>query len=382
MTIKMLKNISVVLIFFAFALFTTCASLKIRKSSLELVHDNKVIAQSFCKTENELAVITNDGIMTLWDITNREKIRQIDTGIKDSVKSMIYTALDGIIVHYSNDTLVVYDPMGIRNPTRINPIRNISRETFGERRRESIVKMAYSPDNRCIVIVLLDYTYSEDKKPSGLSNNKTQYTKTVKENHSWTLRAIAMSPNTFDFSVNLHSAGLYITYKGTEEAISKAEREEMNRVERATSLAISPGGLIACGFSDGNIRIYDGKNKRRSRGWKLDNFVGALSFSPNDRYLLTGSSDRFIRIWDKEVNWTSIGQIKGMSCNLLIYSPDGDSFIAGDSTTYMIYNARNGKLLQKIDEGRLIDSVLYKENKKITAIGIRGKSVFLWDLTI
>jgi len=97
--------------------------------------------------------------------------------------------------------------------------------------------------------------------------------------------------------------------------------------KRATSLAVSSGGLIVCGFPDGKVIIYDGSNRRKLTELELGDSVGAISFSPTNWSLLTGSGDRKITFWNKE-NWARITQLHAIASTSLHYSPNGNSFIA------------------------------------------------------
>ena len=61
--------------------------------------------------------------------------------------------------------------------------------------------------------------------------------------------------------------------------------------------------------------------------------VESLSYSPNLARIVTGSSDKMIRIWDAEscamVGEPLMGHAGGV--NLVAHSPDGRRFISGSS---------------------------------------------------
>jgi len=73
----------------------------------------------------------------------------------------------------------------------------------------------------------------------------------------------------------------------------------------ASSLAQSASGMVACGGTDGNIRLWS--LVRCGAGWAPDAngnlrghtaSISALAFDPDGRLLYSGSWDKWIRVWD------------------------------------------------------------------------------------
>src|SRR5207253_2235489 len=66
------------------------------------------------------------------------------------------------------------------------------------------------------------------------------------------------------------------------------------------SVAFSPDGrFIASGSSDNTIRIWDlTSSKSIATLQGHTNFVRSVAFSPDGRFIASGSSDKTIRIWD------------------------------------------------------------------------------------
>jgi WD40 repeat protein len=70
------------------------------------------------------------------------------------------------------------------------------------------------------------------------------------------------------------------------------------------------------------------------------NSVNTISFSPDGKYLASGSSDKTVKIWDMELK-TEIITLKNhlLKVNSVAFSPDGDYFIsASDDRSIKLWN--------------------------------------------
>ena len=71
------------------------------------------------------------------------------------------------------------------------------------------------------------------------------------------------------------------------------------RVPRYMTAGFSPDGRwLATGSTDGSARIWDAGNLRLVRELKHTSAVSAVAFSPDNQNLLTGSADKIAALWD------------------------------------------------------------------------------------
>ena len=76
-----------------------------------------------------------------------------------------------------------------------------------------------------------------------------------------------------------------------------------------------------------------------------NNGVKCISYSPNGCYIITGSSDHTIRLWDAETGAAVGTPLEGHTdrVNSVAYSPDGRHIISGSSdNTIRIWDASTG----------------------------------------
>ena len=111
---------------------------------------------------------------------------------------------------------------------------------------------------------------------------------------------------------------------------------QLGHFDLIDSIAFSPDGkYIASGSSDGTVKLWDGESGR-----DIYNFYGhnesvySVAFSPDGKQLVSGSEDETVKLWDaatgkeiKTISWFS-GTVKSV-----VFSPDGkyiaSSFASG-----------------------------------------------------
>jgi WD40 repeat protein len=89
--------------------------------------------------------------------------------------------------------------------------------------------------------------------------------------------------------------------------------------------------------------------------------VRSVAYSPDGRHIISGSSDKSIRIWDAETGAVVNNPIKGHTDEVwsVAYSPDGRRIISGsDDRTIRIWDAETGAAVGKPLEGHTASSSL------------------------
>ena len=119
-------------------------------------------------------------------------------------------------------------------------------------------------------------------------------------------------------------------------------------------------------------------------GWIGHNSsVLCISYSPNGRQVISGSSDRTIRIWDTETGSVIGEPLQGHTASVwsVAYSPDGRHIISGSfDKTIRIWDAETGAAVGNPLEGHTdtVWSVAYSPDGRHIISGSEDKTIRIW----
>ncbi|KAG8794181.1 hypothetical protein FRC12_000280 [Ceratobasidium sp. 428] len=153
------------------------------------------------------------------------------------------------------------------------------------------------------------------------------------------------------------------------------------------SVCYSPdGAYIVSGSEDKTVRIWDARTGK-SVGQPLTghiNLVNSVVYSPDGAYILSGSGDNTIRVWDAHTG-KPVGQpLTGHTTwvESVAYSPGGKFVASGASDkTIRIWDARTGEPIGQPLTGHTNDvlSVAYSPDGAYIASGSMDKTIRIWD---
>ncbi|KAG8707345.1 hypothetical protein FRC08_000568 [Ceratobasidium sp. 394] len=161
----------------------------------------------------------------------------------------------------------------------------------------------------------------------------------------------------------------------------------VNTGQAILTLAYSPDGeYILSGSVDNTIRIWDARTGQ-SVGQPLQghtDYVNTVAYSPDGAYILSGSDDNTIRIWDAHTG-QSIGQpLRGHTSGVrsVAYSPDGAYILSGSyDSTVLIWDARTGRSVGQPLQGHTsaVRSVAYSPDGAYILSGSDDNTIRIWD---
>ncbi|REJ44776.1 MAG: protein kinase [Microcystis flos-aquae TF09] len=151
------------------------------------------------------------------------------------------------------------------------------------------------------------------------------------------------------------------------------------------SVIYSPDGrYLASGSQDKTIKIWEvatGKELRTLTGHS--DRVRSVVYSPDGRYLASGSWDKTIKVWDV-VTGTELRTLAGYSGWVwsVAYSPDGRYLASGsDDDTLTIWEVATGKQLRTLTGHSLfVMSVVYSPDGRYLASGNGDKTIKIWEV--
>jgi WD40 repeat protein len=115
-------------------------------------------------------------------------------------------------------------------------------------------------------------------------------------------------------------------------------------------------GHIAVGYSDHYIRVFSLSDYTLIAEFQAhQNSVFALHYTPDNRYLISGSRDARLKAWDVTNSYAQASEVAAhlFAINHIIFSPSGEYFAtASMDKSIKIWDANELKLLKVIDKGR------------------------------
>lgn len=161
--------------------------------------------------------------------------------------------------------------------------------------------------------------------------------------------------------------------------------------ESARCIAISEVNReFAVGFSDNLIRVYnlqDFSEKKVIQAHKISVFT--VQYSPSQRYLLSGSRDAHLKIWDVESDYRLKESIVAhmYAINHLVFSADGKHFVTCSmDKSIKVWDAETFHLLKVIDKARhaghgtSVNKVLWTNFNNLLLSASDDRSISIWDI--
>lgn len=161
--------------------------------------------------------------------------------------------------------------------------------------------------------------------------------------------------------------------------------------QNARVLAINPiASEVAVGFSDYFIRVFSLRDyKLKCEFQAHQNSVFALSYTPDFQFLISGSRDARLKVWDVKSGYKQAGEVAAhlFAINNLVFSPSGEFFAtASMDKSIKIWKADELRLLKVIDKGRhaghgtSVNKLLWTSYNNQLISASDDRTISVWDL--
>lgn len=161
--------------------------------------------------------------------------------------------------------------------------------------------------------------------------------------------------------------------------------------QNARVLAINPiVGEVAVGFSDYFIRVFSLHDyKLKCEFQAHQNSVFALGYTPDFQFLISGSRDARLKVWDVTSGYKQTAEVAAhlFAINNLVFSPSGEYFAtASMDKSIKIWKADELKLLKVIDKGRhaghgtSVNKLLWTSFNDQLISASDDRTISVWDI--
>ncbi|KAG8794307.1 hypothetical protein FRC12_024968 [Ceratobasidium sp. 428] len=148
----------------------------------------------------------------------------------------------------------------------------------------------------------------------------------------------------------------------------------------------SDGAYIVSGSHDNTIRVWDA-HTGQPIGKPVEghtSYVRSVAYSPDGAYIVSGSVDKTIRIWDAHTRQPAGQPLEGHTSgvNSVAYSPDGAYIVSGSfDQTIRIWDAHTRQPVGQPLEGHThsVLSVAYSPDGAYIVSGSVDKTIRIWD---
>ncbi len=182
----------------------------------------------------------------------------------------------------------------------------------------------------------------------------------------------------------IQSMRLFPTLEASQILLDNTLAKPLVRMEVddwVTALAYSPDGkYVVSGSTDGTARVCDVVTGVEVARMLHDEPVYAVAFSPDDRLVASGSDDGAVRVWDASTGAEVVRFVHADMVNSVVFSPDGKYVASGSSdNTARVWEIASGREVARMTHSDYVNVVAFSPDGGFVVSGGADNTARVWD---
>ncbi|PWH17201.1 MAG: hypothetical protein DDG60_02865 [Anaerolineae bacterium] len=151
--------------------------------------------------------------------------------------------------------------------------------------------------------------------------------------------------------------------------------------DNVNSVDFSPDGrYVVSGSGDGTARVWQAQTGAEVTRMMHEGGVTSVAFSPDGRYVVSGSSDGTARMWEAQTGAEVARTTHESGVTSVAFSPDGRYVLSGgDDGTAQVWEAQTGVEVARITHESLVNSVAFSPDGRYVVSGSSDGTARVWE---